>query len=128
MPVAKASKDPASILSGASEPVASRPAAKPVPEKAEKPEAKVAADKPPKEASKGGTHLIQLAALSDPAKAEALKTKLAGMGIHASISRAETSKGQISRVRVGPFASQEEAKTVLNKMSAAGVTGILVSK
>jgi cell division protein FtsN len=29
---------------------------------------------------------------------------------------------------VGPFASQEEAKTVLNKMSAAGVTGILVSK
>ena len=44
----------------------------------------------------------------------------------ASVSRAETSKGEIHRVRVGPFASQDDAKAVMNKLNAAGVSGIMV--
>ncbi len=70
--------------------------------------------------------MTQLAALSDPAKADALKQKLSGLGVSASVSRAETSKGEIHRVRVGPFASQDEAKAVMNKLNAAGVSGIMV--
>ena len=97
------------------------------PEKTEKLEKPVAKPEE-KPAGKEGKqrYLIQLAALSDPAKADALKQKLAGLGVHASVSRAETSKGEIHRVRVGPFASQEEAKAVMNKLGAAGVSGIMV--
>lgn len=108
--------DPAAILSG-KEPRAEA--------KADKPAEKKADDKPRDTGGKQ-RYVIQLAALSDPAKADALRQKLSGLGVAASVSRAETSKGEIHRVRVGPFASQDEAKAVMSKLNAAGVSGIMV--
>ena len=75
-----------------------------------------------------GKSVIQLAALSDPAKADALKSKLSGLGVAAHFSKVETSKGEVTRVRVGPFASRAEAEAALRKLSQAGVSGIIVSK
>lgn len=75
-----------------------------------------------------GKVVIQLAALSDPAKAEALKSRLSGLGVTAHFSKVETSKGNVTRVRVGPFASRSEAESVLKKLSSAGVTGIIVGR
>jgi DedD protein len=72
--------------------------------------------------------VIQLAALSDPAKADALKSKLSALGVAAHFSKVETSKGEVTRVRVGPFASRAEAEAALRKLSQAGVSGIIVSK
>ena len=92
---------------------------------ADKPAEKKPEDKP-KDSGGKQRYVIQLAALSDPAKADALKQKLSGLGVSASVSRAETSKGEIHRVRVGPFASQDDAKAVMNKLNAAGVSGIMV--
>lgn len=140
-PNKKESQDPAAILSAdaskTKKPEKPEPKPEPKAEKADKvdkkPEKTEKLEKPvakpeEKPAGKEGKqrYLIQLAALSDPAKADALKQKLAGLGVHASVSRAETSKGEIHRVRVGPFASQEEAKAVMNKLGAAGVSGIMV--
>lgn len=78
-------------------------------------------------ASDGGRSVIQLAALSDPAKADALRAKLSQLGVDAHFSKVQTSKGTATRVRVGPFASKQEAATVLKKLSRAGVSGIIVS-
>lgn len=72
--------------------------------------------------------MVQLAALSDPAKADALKARLSASGITARFSKVETSKGEVTRVRVGPFASREEADAALRRLAKAGVTGIVVSK
>ncbi|WP_024303160.1 SPOR domain-containing protein [Pseudogulbenkiania sp. MAI-1] len=106
--------DPAAILEGRVE--AEPTAAKPAPKAESKPEA-----------GKGNV-VIQLAALSDPGKAEALKARLSGLGVTAHFSKVETSKGNVTRVRVGPFGSRAEAESILKKLSSAGVTGIIVSR
>ncbi|CUA82660.1 Cell division protein FtsN [Gulbenkiania indica] len=72
--------------------------------------------------------VIQLAALSDPEKVEALRSKLDGLGVRAHFSKVSTSKGEVTRVRVGPFGSREEAEAALKKLERAGITGIVVSK
>ena len=58
----------------------------------------------------------------------ALRAKLAGIGVTAHFSKVETSKGEVTRVRVGPFASQAEAQHALQKLSRAGVSGIIINK
>ncbi|GGY24995.1 SPOR domain-containing protein [Paludibacterium paludis] len=71
---------------------------------------------------------IQLAALSDSAKVDALRGKLSSVGVSARFSKVETSKGTVTRVRVGPFANRQEADAALRKLARAGVTGIIVSR
>ena len=75
----------------------------------------------------GDKVVIQLAALSDQAKADALKTRLNDLGVQARFSKVSTSKGDVTRVRVGPFANRQEADAVLKKLARSGVTGIIVS-
>ncbi|MBP4049497.1 SPOR domain-containing protein [Chromobacterium violaceum] len=75
-----------------------------------------------------GKSVIQLAALSDPAKVDALRGKLAAIGVTAHFSKVETSKGEVTRVRVGPFASQAEAQSALQKLARAGINGIIINK
>jgi DedD protein len=75
-----------------------------------------------------GKFVIQLAALSDPAKADALKAKLAELGVDARFSKVQTSKGPATRVRVGPFGSRADANAVLKKLAHAGVSGIVVGQ
>lgn len=104
--------DPAAILEG----------------RAEAEPAKAAAKEQSQPAAGNGNVVIQLAALSDPAKAEALKSRLSALGVTAHFSKVETSKGNVTRVRVGPFGSRAEAESVLKKLSSAGVTGIIVSR
>lgn len=71
---------------------------------------------------------IQLAALSDSAKVDALRGKLAAAGVTARFNKVETSKGPVTRVRVGPFPNREAADAALRKLARAGVTGIIVSR
>jgi len=75
-----------------------------------------------------GSFVVQMAALSDPAKADALKAKLAANGVNARFSKVETSKGEVTRVRMGPFATREEADSALRRLAKVGVSAIVVSK
>lgn len=110
----KKAADPMAILEGRE---AHAEPAKPAKERAE-PEAK---------AAEGGKKFsIQLAALSDPQKVDALRSKLAASGVAARFSKVQTSKGEVTRVRVGPFKSREEADAAMRRLSKAGVTGIVV--
>ncbi|MDF0606071.1 SPOR domain-containing protein [Neisseriaceae bacterium TC5R-5] len=74
-----------------------------------------------------GKTVIQLAALSDPQKVNELRTKLTSMGIVARFSKVQTSKGEVTRVRVGPFASRRDAEASLQKLAQAGVNGMIVT-
>lgn len=113
------------------------PAAEPTPEAPARPRKKPdpaailegradGADTPEPAAQGGSKYVIQLAALSDPAKADALRGKLSEIGVQARFSKVQTSKGEATRVRVGPFASRDEANAVLRKLARAGVSGIIV--
>lgn len=102
----KSSPDPAAILEG---------------REAEAPRAATAAASAEK-------YQVQLAALSDPDKISALKQRLSATGVAARFSKAQTSKGEVTRVRVGPFGSRAEADAALRKLERAGVSGIIVTK
>ncbi|MBV7535733.1 SPOR domain-containing protein [Duganella sp. sic0402] len=66
--------------------------------------------------------VLQVAALSDQAKVDELRTRLKGAGI--STFTQKTASG-ITRVRVGPFSSKEEAEKVKAKLSSIGLDGRL---
>jgi DedD protein len=66
--------------------------------------------------------------LSDQAKVDALRGKLSAIGVTAHFSKVQTSKGEVTRVRVGPFASQAEAQQALQKLAHAGINGIIINK
>ncbi|GHD73474.1 SPOR domain-containing protein [Vogesella fluminis] len=71
---------------------------------------------------------VQLAALSDADKISTLKQRLSAVGITARFSKVQTSKGEVTRVRVGPFGSRAEADAALRKLERAGVSGIIVTQ
>lgn len=91
-----------------------------------KPAKETVAEATPAKAEGGKKFSIQLAALSDPQKVDALRSRLAAAGVAARFSKVQTSKGEATRVRVGPFKSREEADAAMRHLSKAGVTGIVV--
>jgi DedD protein len=103
---AKAAKAPA-----ASE---AKPVAKPA-EKAEKVEAGKATS-----ASNNGRIYLQVAALGSDAAARELVQRLKKAGHAAIVEKVETKEGTRYRVRVGPFATREDAEQARAKLRAAG--------
>lgn len=89
-------------------------------------ETKAAKNETPKakEAAKtAGAYVIQVAALSDAAKAKEMQAKIAGGGLKAYTEVVQTAKGPVTRVRVGPYASREaaeKARSLLQKLQLDG--------
>jgi len=106
------------------EPAAAQPA-KPQPAKpqpAPHPVAKpVPHDKP---AVAGETFVVQLAALSDGAKARELKARAALAGLPAYTDTV----GNLTRVRVGPFPTREAATTAAVRLAENGMAGQVLAK
>ena len=73
-------------------------------------------------------YVIQVAALSNLKQAQELKERLNGIGISASVSTAKTSKGEVSRVRVGPFVDKAEAEKTLSRLKSSDINGIIVQQ
>lgn len=92
------------------------------------PESEVKKPEKSQPSSGGRRYTVQVAALSDDAKAQDLKNKLMAMGVSAQITQVETSKGHINRIRTGSFSSEEEARKVLVRIQQAGVSGIIVNQ
>lgn len=75
------------------------------------------------------THLvIQAGAFMNRGQAETQRAKLAQQGIVSQIHSAKTSKGDVYRVRIGPFSSKQEAQKTLDNIHSKGFDGILVTK
>ncbi|HEX7271979.1 MAG TPA: SPOR domain-containing protein [Casimicrobiaceae bacterium] len=76
-------------------------------------------------AAQAGTFVVQVAAFTDRYGALALVRKLKAAGFAAFVEAATTSKGDLHRVRVGPYPSREAADAARAKLKAAGYDGIV---
>ena len=121
---------------------AEKPPAKPAAKPAEKPAAKPPADdararallegrKPPaaeKDNKPAATrYVIALGAFAEPSAAAALRQKATQAGVKTYTQVLETSKGQRTRVRAGPFSSREEAERAAAALRRVGLPSYLQS-
>jgi DedD protein len=77
----------------------------------------------PAAAESGQKFVLQVAALSDKGKVDELRDKLKKAGINSFTEKAPS--GEVTRVRVGPFTSRDEAEKVKAKLTAMGLNGRL---
>ncbi|HVL74663.1 MAG TPA: SPOR domain-containing protein, partial [Noviherbaspirillum sp.] len=70
--------------------------------------------------------VIQVAALASQEKVNELQGRLAGAGIKSFTQKVATESGERTRVRVGPFASRDEAEKMRERIVKMGLNGTLV--
>ncbi|QRX82559.1 SPOR domain-containing protein [Glaciimonas sp. PAMC28666] len=75
---------------------------------------------------KQGKFVIQVAALASQDKVDELQGKLNDAGIRSYTQKVKTSAGERIRIRVGPFASKEEAEKARARLAPLGLSGSLV--
>lgn len=83
------------------------------------------ADKPQAD-KKSGKFMVQVAALTSQEKITELHNKLKAAGIASQTQKVPTAGGERTRVRVGPFASKEEAEKMRARLVKLGLNGTLV--
>lgn len=72
---------------------------------------------------------VTLDAFSDVKNAKQLRAKLSAAGVKSYTEPVKTSKGELTRVRAGPFANKEAAENARAKLVALGLKpGAVVSK
>ena len=75
-----------------------------------------------------GSFVIQVAALSDAAKAKELQAKIASGGLKAYTEVVQTAKGPVTRVRVGPYASREAAEKARPSLQRLHLDGKVIPR
>ena len=65
--------------------------------------------------------VVTLDAFSNAANVKQLRTKLSAAGVKSYTEPVKTSKGELTRVRAGPFASKEAAEKVRARLDAMGL-------
>ncbi|MCX7155925.1 MAG: SPOR domain-containing protein [Rhodocyclales bacterium] len=111
---------------------AAKPAEKPAtpekkPETREKAATKPTADaKPAADAS--GQWVVQLGAYKEAGNVKLLLSKLKGVGVPAYTEKSDTLQGPRTRVRAGPFASQDAAEKARSRIRIIGVDGPVAPK
>ncbi len=75
---------------------------------------------------KSGKFVIQVAALATQEKVSELQNRLRSAAIKSFTQKIATQNGERIRVRVGPFASKEEAERMRKKLIKSGLSGTLV--
>lgn len=112
-------------------PKASAPAAKADPKPEPKPEAVAPSAKPasaPKSAAEGsGRFVVQVGAFAEATAIREARAKVEKLGLATYTQVVETTNGTRTRVRVGPFATRDEADTVAAKLKAAGLPGAVLA-
>jgi DedD protein len=90
----------------------------------------VAAKEPAAKTAKApnGHFVVQVAALSDAEKAKQMRQQISAAGIKSYTEVVKTVKGDVTRVRAGPFATREAAEKVQKQLKAIGLEGKVVPK
>lgn len=83
----------------------------------------------PKEAASkdAARYVVQVGAFAEASAVQDTRAKLEKLGLKSFTQVAETSAGNRTRVRIGPFASREEAERALAKAKAGGVSGVVLT-
>jgi DedD protein len=71
--------------------------------------------------------VVQVGAFADAAKAREVRQKLEKAGLKTYTQVADTKDGKRIRVRVGPFASKEEADKAADKIKTLDLTATILS-
>jgi DedD protein len=108
------------------------PAAKPAApakksEAAEKPAAKTVADAK-STADGSGQWVVQLGAYKEAGNVKLLLSKLKGVGVPAYTEKLDSPQGSRTRVRAGPFASQDAAEKARARIKIIGIDGPVAPK
>jgi DedD protein len=109
-------------------PEAAKPAKAPA-KPAAKPAAKTAA-KTVKPADKpaGGQFVVQVIALADPEQAQRMQQQIAAAGIKSYTEVVKTAKGDVTRVRAGPFPTREAAEKARDQLKSLGMNGNITTR
>ena len=96
-----------------------------------KPEKTAAPAKPAQQdtkatASAAGQYVVQLVALSDAGKAKQIQQAILKTGVSSYTEIVKTARGDVTRVRAGPFATREAAEKAQQKLKSAGFDGKVV--
>ena len=86
-------------------PVAAKPAAKP-----------------------GGQYVVQVIALADADKAKKMQQAIAAAGIKSYTEVVKTAKGDVTRVRAGPYAARADADKAREQLKALGMNGNIITR
>lgn len=116
-PEAKVAGGPAQEAAPAGEkpkPAPKKDPAKPKP----KPKPKA---KPAKAAE--GQFAVQVVALADAGRAQQMQERIAAAGIKSYTEVVKTAKGDVTRVRAGPFATREGAEKARKQLKSLGMNG-----
>ena len=103
------------VLAAPDKPVAKEKSA------AAEPKKKAAAEKP--EAAEAKQFVVQIAALADADKARDIQQELATKGLKAYTEKIKTAGGEVTRVRIGPFANRDAADKERARLQALGFEG-----
>ncbi|MGQ5523699.1 SPOR domain-containing protein [Chitinimonas sp. PSY-7] len=107
-------KDPARLLAGLDDEMLAKPATT-------RPSAK-------EDAGAAAKFFLQIGAFADASKATALQTKAKEAGVTAHTEAVKTDKGELTRLRAGPYTSRDLAERAHDKLAAAGVASSIVGK
>lgn len=78
-------------------------------------------------AKDSGRYVVQVGAFTEADAAREMRQKVEKLGLKTYTQVAETPSGSRIRVRVGPFASREDADKALAKARAAGVSAVVLT-
>ena len=100
--------------------------AKEKPKPAVTPEAAKPAKAPAKPA--GGQFVVQVIALADAEKAQRMQQQIAAAGIRSYTEIVKTVKGDVTRVRAGPFPTREAAEKARDQLKSLGMNGNITTR
>jgi len=75
-----------------------------------------------------GRFVVQVIALADAAKARQMQERIAAAGISSYTEVVKTVKGDVTRVRAGPFATREAAEKAREQLKGMGLGGNITTK
>lgn len=75
-----------------------------------------------------GQFVVQVIALADADKARQMQEQIAAAGIKAYTEIVKTAKGDVTRVRAGPFATRDAAEKAREELKTLGMNGNITSR
>ena len=128
-PASETPVQPATPVKGDAPKAAAAPVAKPAAQApAKSAPAPKAADPAQPAAKSAGGYVVQVAALNDADKAKQMQQQIAAAGVKSYTEVVPIAKGQVTRVRAGPFASRAEAEKIRDQLKGMGLNGNVVEK
>jgi DedD protein len=107
--------------------VAAAPPPKPEPPKPAVEPAKPATEAPKPAAQSAGRFVVQIGAFAEATAVRDARSKAEKAGLSTFTQTVDTADGQRTRVRVGPFASRDDAEKAAARAKAAGLSGSVLT-